>query len=55
MTRQLGRLRAILKVDENERHRTAKELFKRAEEKSSLIRRIGQTLKLPNLTEGSNA
>jgi hypothetical protein len=38
-------------VDENERHRTAKELFKRAEEISSLIRRIDETLKLPNLTE----
>jgi hypothetical protein len=38
-------------VDENEQRRTAKELFERAEEISSLIRRIDETLKLPHLTE----
>src|SRR5712671_504832 len=38
-------------MDENEQRRTAKELFERAEEISRLIRRIDETLKLPNLTE----
>jgi hypothetical protein len=38
-------------VDENEQRRTAKELFERAEEISSLIRRIDETLKLPNLSD----
>jgi hypothetical protein len=41
-------------VDENEERRTAKELFQRAEEISSLIRQIEETLKLPNLTEAQN-
>jgi hypothetical protein len=38
-------------MDENEQRRRAKELFERAEEISRLIRRIHETLKLPNLTE----
>lgn len=38
-------------MDENEQRRTAKELFERAEEIARLIRRIDETLKLPNLTE----
>jgi hypothetical protein len=38
-------------MDEFEQRRTAKELFERAEEISRLIRRIDETLKLPNLTE----
>ena len=38
-------------MDESEQRRSAKELFERAEEISSLIRRIEETLKLPNLTE----
>ena len=38
-------------MDEHEQRRTAKELFERAEEISRLIRRIDETLKLPNLTE----
>jgi hypothetical protein len=37
-------------MDENEQRRTAKELFERAEEIPRLIRRIDETLKLPNLT-----
>jgi len=38
-------------MDEFEQRRAAKELFGRAEEISKLIRRIDETLKLPNLTE----
>jgi|SRR6267378_6861364 hypothetical protein len=38
-------------MDENEQRRTAKELFERAEGISRLIRRVHETLKLPNLTE----
>jgi hypothetical protein len=38
-------------MDEHEQRRTAKELFERAEGISRLIRRIDETLKLPNLTE----
>lgn len=38
-------------MEENEQRRTAKELFERAEEISRLIRRIDETLKMPNLTE----
>jgi hypothetical protein len=38
-------------MDENEQRRTARELFERAEEIARLIRRIHETLKLPNLTE----
>ena len=38
-------------MDENEQRRTAKELFERAEEISRLIKRIHETLKLPNLGE----
>ena len=38
-------------MDEHEQRRTAKELFEHAEGISRLIRRIDETLKLPNLTE----
>ena len=38
-------------MEENEQRRTAKELFERAEGISRLIRRVHETLKLPNLTE----
>jgi len=38
-------------MDEYEQRRTAKELFERAEGIPRLIRRIDETLKLPNLTE----
>ena len=38
-------------MDEHEQRRTATELFERAEGISRLIRRIDETLKLPNLTE----
>jgi len=38
-------------MDEHEQRRTAKELFERAEGISRLIRRVHETLKLPNLTE----
>jgi hypothetical protein len=42
-------------MEENEQRRTAKELFERAEEISKLIRRIDETLKLPNLAEAQTS